>query len=34
MFDKSYRIAGFDAELAEAIAAEEKRQEKTGTHIN
>jgi len=27
MFDKSYRIAGFDAELAEAIAAEEKRQE-------
>ncbi len=27
MFDNSYRIAGYDAELAEAIAAEEKRQE-------
>ena len=27
MFDSSYRIAGYDAELAEAIAAEEKRQE-------
>jgi glycine hydroxymethyltransferase len=27
MYDSSYRIAGYDTELAEAIAAEEKRQE-------